>query len=130
MRPRHYLRQGHYHDRTGSSGGCARRYAKNDRRISDLLAEKDLLKKRIEEFGKNDSLLKTAKEKDAAKEFSNDFNVFEQRQLQFLAGKILEKDVKLENGDVLKAGEQISQEALAGVKSRHTLMQLTAHVMK
>ena len=103
---------------------------------------KERLRKKIEEFGKNDSLLKSQANSNEGSEagegskdtegieFSKDFNVFEQRQLQFLVGKVLAKDVKLETGSTLKAGERISKESLAGVKSRQTLMQLTAHVMK
>ncbi len=91
--------------------------------------DKELLKKRIEEFGKNDNLLKGAEYSEII-EYPNDFNVFEQRQLQFLVGKTLEKDIRLENGGLLRAGEQISKESLSAVKSRQALMQLTAHVVK
>jgi hypothetical protein len=62
--------------------------------------------------------------------FPQDFNVFEQRQLQFLLGKMLNKDIQLDNGDFLKAGEQITANSLSAVQSRNTLMQLTAHVVK
>ncbi|NLL53099.1 MAG: hypothetical protein GX248_10400 [Peptococcaceae bacterium] len=102
---------------------------KQDTAVSSV-NNKERLKKKIEEFGKDDSLLKTPANSSEGVEFSQDFNVFEQRQLQFLVGKVLAKDVKLETGGLLKAGEKISQESLAGVKSRQTLMQLTAHVMK
>lgn len=88
----------------------------------------DFLKKKIEEFGKNDSLLEDGEKG----EFINspEFNVFEQKQLQFLLGKTVEKDIRLENGSILKAGEKISPEALAAIKSRQTLMQLTSLVVK
>ena len=114
---------------------------KQDTAVSSVNNE-ERLKKKIEEFGKNDSLLKSQANSNEGSEagegskdtegieFSKDFNVFEQRQLQFLVGKVLAKDVKLETGSTLKAGERISKESLAGVKSRQTLMQLTAHVMK
>lgn len=94
-----------------------------------VLNEKELLKKKIEEFGKNDSLIKDAEIKEKIV-FPQDFNVFEQRQLQFLQGKTLDKDVQLDSGNLLKAGEQITAELLSAVKSRSTLMQLTAHVVK
>jgi len=96
--------------------------------VSNHFNEKDALRKKIEEFGKTDSLLNHA----VNNEFSDspEFNVFEQRQLQFLVGKSLNKDVLLEDGELLKAGQPISKEMLSGVKSRATLMQLTAHVIK
>lgn len=101
------------------------------------LNEKELLKKKIEEFGKGDALLKTSHVKghlQGAKHeaivFPEDFNVFEQRQLQFLQGKTLVKDIQLEDGSVIKNGEEITAELLSNVKSRSTLMQLTAHVVK
>ncbi|AHF09717.1 MULTISPECIES: PRC-barrel domain-containing protein [Dehalobacter] len=96
---------------------------------SPALSEKELLKKKIEQFGKSESLLKTA-ENSGTIIYPEDFNVFEQRQLQFLLGKTLNNDIQLENGTVLKAGEQITGENLSGVKNRSTLMQLTAHVVK
>jgi uncharacterized protein YrrD len=93
------------------------------------LNEKELLKKKIEEFGKKDSLIKDNETKKKIV-FPQDFNVFEQRQLQFLQGKTLDRDVQLDSGSLLKAGEQITAELLSAVKSRSTLMQLTAHVVK
>jgi len=90
-------------------------------------SEKELLKKKIEEFGKSDSLLKSIEDGEKS---SDEFNVFEQRQLQFLVGKKLEKDVPLENGGLIKAGVQISRESLSEVKTRNTLMQISAHVVK
>jgi len=97
--------------------------------------EKEILKRKIEAFGKNEPLLKSVDKVEKAEEkgaiaFSGDFNVFEQRQLQFLLGKMLNKDVPLDNGSLLKAGDQITADSLSVVKSRNTLMQLTAHVVK
>lgn len=94
-----------------------------------VINEKELLKKKIEEFGKSDNLLKV-NEASQPIVFPEDFNVFEQRQLQFLLGKTLERDVPLDNGISLKAGEQITAESLSSVKTRNTLMQVTAHVVK
>lgn len=91
--------------------------------------EKEILKKRIEEFGKNDNLLKTA-ELSSSIDYPEDFNVFEQRQLQFLLGKTLNTDVNLDNGQVLGAGQLITMECLSAVKTRNTLMQMTTHVVK
>lgn len=63
-------------------------------------------------------------------EFPEDFNVFEQRQLQFLLGKTIAKDIELENGQLLKVGQQMTASILSMVKSRSTLMELTAHLAK
>jgi len=108
----------------------ASRKERKQNAAANSVRDKEYLRKKIEEFGKKDSLLKSEANNSEVIEFPQDFNVFEQRQLQFLVGKILTKDVKLETGNLLKAGEQITQESLAGIKSRQTLMQLTAHVMK
>jgi hypothetical protein len=97
--------------------------------VNPVLNEKELLKRKIEEFGKNEPLHKTG-EKNETIAFPQDFNVFEQRQLQFLQRKVLENDVQIENGGLLRAGEQITVHSLSAVKSRNTLMQLTAHVVK
>lgn len=97
--------------------------------LSTELDEKELLKKKIEEFGKNDNINKVTEGSDIIV-FPQDFNVFEQRQLQFLQGKTLHKDVQLDNGDLIKAGEHITADLLSNVKSRSNLMQLTAHVVK
>lgn len=96
---------------------------------AQVVNEKEILKRKIEEFGKSDTLLKTA-EVNQGFVYPQDFNVFEQRQLQFLLSKTLIKDVPLDNGSVLKAGETITPELLSAVKTRNTLMQLTAHVVK
>lgn len=93
------------------------------------LNEKELLKKKIEQFNKSEDSLKTAVNSSFSV-FSQEFNVFEQRQLQFLEGKVLDNDVQLDNGSVLRAGEQITAELLSAVKSRSTLMQMTVHVVK
>lgn len=96
----------------------------------DAISEKELLKRRIEQFGKVDSVLKPAVDDVDMIGYPEDFNVFEQRQLQFLLGKTINNDVQLDTGNILKAGEQISAESLSEVKTRSTLMQMTAHVMK
>ncbi|RNC29342.1 MAG: hypothetical protein AWM53_00695 [Candidatus Dichloromethanomonas elyunquensis] len=91
--------------------------------------EKELLKKKIEEFGKSDNLLKKS-ESGQIISYPQEFNVFEQRQLQFLLGKIMDRDVQLDNGGLLRAGDRITADSLSAVKSKNTLMQLTAHVVK
>lgn len=97
--------------------------------VDTSINEKAILKKRIEEFGKIDDLLKTAVMANSV-DYPQEFNVFEQRQLQFLLGKTLNTNVNLDNGQVLVAGQQITTEALAAVKTKNTLMQITAHVVK
>lgn len=97
--------------------------------LDNSISEKAILKKRIEEFGKTDSILKTAVMANSLN-FPENFNVFEQRQLQFLLGKTLNTNVNLDNGQVLTAGQQITKEALSAVKTKNTLMQITAHVVK
>lgn len=98
--------------------------------LDKLIDDKEILKKRIEEFGKHDHLLKTVGVSEAGRDYPQEFNVFEQRQLQFLVGKTLNTDISLDNGQVLYAGQQITPESLNGVKTRSTLMQITAHVVK
>ncbi len=97
--------------------------------LDKSINEKAILKKRIEEFGKTDNILKKAVMSNSL-DFPEDFNVFEQRQLQFLLGKTLNTNVNLDNGQVLAAGQQITKEALSAVKTKSTLMQITAHVVK
>ncbi|MDQ7096034.1 PRC-barrel domain-containing protein [Desulfosporosinus sp. PR] len=58
------------------------------------------------------------------------FNLFEQRQLQYFIGKGVEKDIILDNGDVLRAGEQITPGMIAFIKTRSTLMEITSHLQK
>lgn len=91
--------------------------------------EKEILKKKIEEFSKNGEVHPNPGEEESLV-YPEDFNVFEQRQLQFLEGKTLDKKVILDNGQMLEAGQEITAELLSAVKTRSTLMQLTAHVVK
>lgn len=62
--------------------------------------------------------------------YPKDFNLFDRRQMQFLLGKRLAQAVQLESGEIMEEGEYISAEMLSRVRSRHTLMELTAHVRK
>jgi len=65
-----------------------------------------------------------------AKEEETGFNLFEQRQLQYFVGKVVEKDVTLDNGEILKAGELITEETITKVKTRKTLMEITSYLRK
>ncbi|MDR3287907.1 MAG: PRC-barrel domain-containing protein [Peptococcaceae bacterium] len=58
------------------------------------------------------------------------FNLFEQRQLMFFLGKKVTKDVKLDNGDVLPAGQLITSDTIGKIKSRPTLMEITSYLEK
>lgn len=58
------------------------------------------------------------------------FNLFEQRQLQYFIGKKVEKNIVLDNGDLLKAGETITGEMVTHITTRTTLMEITSHLQK
>ena len=58
------------------------------------------------------------------------FNLFEQRQLQYFIGKTVEKDILLEDGSTLRAGEPISPEMVASITSRSILMEITSYLQK
>jgi len=90
--------------------------------------EKEILKRKIAQLGVQDTQTSESEPKPLV--FPEGFNVFEQKQLQFLLGKTLDKDVMLDNGCFLKAGEKITAELLSEIKTRNTLMQITAHVVK
>ncbi|WP_407308632.1 PRC-barrel domain-containing protein [Desulfosporosinus sp. SB140] len=63
-------------------------------------------------------------------EIDSGFNLFEQRQLQYFVGKGVEKDITLDNGNVLRAGERITPEMITFIKTRSTLMEITSHLKK
>ncbi|GAB6156280.1 PRC-barrel domain-containing protein [Desulfosporosinus burensis] len=58
------------------------------------------------------------------------FNLFEQRQLQYFIGKKVEKNIVLDNGDILTAGETITPEMVTLITTRSTLMEVTSHLQK
>ena len=58
------------------------------------------------------------------------FNLFEQRQLQYFIGKKAEKDIVLDNGEVLRAGDIITPALVTLITSRNTLMEVTSHLQK
>ena len=70
------------------------------------------------------------KELDPVGEPETGFNLFEQRQLQYFIGKMVEKDIILDNGEILRAGERITSEIVTHVKTRSTLMEVTSHLQK
>ena len=69
-------------------------------------------------------------EPDPVREPETGFNLFEQRQLQYFIDKMVEKDIVLDNGDVLRAGERITPEVVTHITTRSTLMEVTSHLQK
>ncbi|HBW37975.1 PRC-barrel domain-containing protein [Desulfosporosinus sp. BICA1-9] len=67
---------------------------------------------------------------DSAGEPEAGFNLFEQRQLQYFIGKKVEKNIVLDNGDILAAGETITPEMVTLITTRSTLMEVTSHLQK
>lgn len=59
-----------------------------------------------------------------------DFNLFEQRQLQYFIGKASEKDIVLDDGGILPAGVPITEAIIQKIKKRNTLMEITSHLQK
>lgn len=58
------------------------------------------------------------------------FNLFEQRQLQYFIDKKVEKDIVLDNAEVLRAGERITPDIVTHITTRSTLMEVTSHLQK
>ena len=58
------------------------------------------------------------------------FNLFEQRQLQYFIGKKVEKDIVLDNSEILRAGERITADIVTHITTRSTLMEVTSHLQK
>jgi len=69
-------------------------------------------------------------EKVAPIENETSFNLFEQRQLQYFIGKKVEKDIILDNAEVLRAGERITPDIVTHITTRSTLMEVTSHLQK
>ncbi|HWQ41630.1 MAG TPA: PRC-barrel domain-containing protein [Desulfosporosinus sp.] len=65
-----------------------------------------------------------------AEEKETGFNLFEQRQLQYFIGKRVEKDIILDNTEILRAGERITPEIVTHITTRSTLMEVTFHLQK
>lgn len=70
------------------------------------------------------------KEDTSLGETETSFNLFEQRQLQYFIGKKVEKDIVLDNTEVLRAGERITSDIVTHITSRSTLMEVTSHLQK
>ncbi|EHQ90247.1 PRC-barrel domain-containing protein [Desulfosporosinus youngiae] len=77
-----------------------------------------------------DNVEDIAETAESAAEKEADFNLFEQRQLQYFIGKKVDKDIVLDNNDILHAGESITPEMVANITTRSTLMEVTSHLRK
>lgn len=70
------------------------------------------------------------------KDFSNTdnpdggFNLFEQRQLQYFVGKSADRDITLDNGEVLPAGQPMTEDTIRNITTRTTLMAITSYLSK
>lgn len=71
-------------------------------------------------------------EKDSSNTDDTDggFNLFEQRQLQYFVGKSVDKDITLDNGEVLPVGQPMSEDTIRKITSRSTLMEITSYLSK
>lgn len=70
---------------------------------------------------------------EAAKEQQNEvteFNLFEQRQLQYFVGKAVVQDIVLDNGQLLRAGEPMTEETIRQITTRNKLMEITSLLYK
>ncbi len=61
---------------------------------------------------------------------STGFNLFEQRQLQYFVGKTVDKDIFLDNGELLAAGQPMTDETIGKITKRSTLMEVTSYLSK
>lgn len=61
---------------------------------------------------------------------NEEFNLFEQRQLQYFIGKTVIQDIILDNGEVLSAGEPMTEETIRKIVTRSKLMEITSYLHK
>lgn len=84
----------------------------------------------FEEADAADKLTFEEAEPEPLREPETSFNLFEQRQLQYFIDKMVEKDIILDNGEILRAGERITPEVVTHITTRSTLMEVTSHLRK
>lgn len=60
----------------------------------------------------------------------NGFNLFEQKQLQYFIGKTVEKEIVLDNGEVLLPGQPMLEDTIRKITRRSTLMEITTNLQK
>lgn len=68
-------------------------------------------------------------EEDSAKQ-EPEFNLFEQKQLEYFLGKTVVKDIVLDNGEILTAGEPMTEEIIRKITTRSKLMEITSYLHK
>lgn len=61
---------------------------------------------------------------------NTEFNLFEQRQLQYFVGKAVVQDVVLDNGEILHAGEPMTEATIRQITTRNKLMEITSLLHK
>lgn len=61
---------------------------------------------------------------------TSDFNLFEQRQLQYFVGKAVVQDIVLDSGEVLRAGEPMTEGIIRQITTRNKLMEITSLLHK
>lgn len=112
----------------------------NDEPLSPIVAPdifEDIVEEKDEIVESQDTVEEDLEDKqdllervDMAEEREADFNLFEQRQLQYFIGKKVDKDIILDNADILHAGEYITAEMVNHITTRSTLMEVTSHLQK
>lgn len=61
---------------------------------------------------------------------TTEFNLFEQRQLQYFVGKAVVQDIVLDNGEILQAGEPMTEATIRQITTRNKLMEITSLLHK
>lgn len=59
-----------------------------------------------------------------------EFNLFEQRQLQYFIGKTVSQDIAMDNGEIIPAGEPMTEETIRKIATRSKLMEITSYLTK
>lgn len=59
-----------------------------------------------------------------------EFNLFEQRQLQYFIGKTVSQDIGLDSGEIISAGEPMTEETIRKIATRSKLMEITSYLNK
>lgn len=59
-----------------------------------------------------------------------EFNLFEQRQLQYFLGKTVSQDIVLDSGEIVSAGEPMTEETIRKIATRSKLMEITSYLNK
>ncbi|HVJ50402.1 PRC-barrel domain-containing protein [Desulfitobacterium sp.] len=83
-------------------------------------------------LGGNEAIIQSPNERssESPEESMTEFNLFEQRQLQYFLGKTVDQDIVLDNGETLKASELMSDEVIRNITSRNKLMEISSYLHK